>query len=96
MASALPVVSTRHSGIPEAVEDGVTGLLVLEHDVEGMAAAIAQLLDDPERAARMGVAGRARVRAHFTADHTRDRLRAIMGLPPFAASSAVSPESMAI
>ena len=37
MATALPVISTRHSGIPEAVEDGITGFLVEEHDVRGMA-----------------------------------------------------------
>jgi glycosyltransferase involved in cell wall biosynthesis len=81
MASALPVVATRHSGIAEAVEDGVTGLLVEEHDVDGMAAAIAELLARPDRAAAMGAAGRARVLAHFTQDHARDRLRAILKLP---------------
>lgn len=86
MASALPVVSTRHSGIPEAVDDDVTGLLVDEHDVDGMAAAIATLLDDPERAAAMGAAGRRRVLERFTLDHARDRLRAIMGFPPLTTS----------
>ena len=81
MACCLPVVSTRHSGIPEAVEHGVTGLLVGEHDVEGMAACIGQLLDAPDRAAAMGEAGRERVVRRFTLDQTRDRLRAIMGFP---------------
>jgi len=86
MACALPVVSTRHSGIPEAVEDGMTGLLVDEHDVEGMAAAMATLLDNRERAAAMGAAGRRRVLDHYTLDHARDRLRAIMGFAPLTPS----------
>lgn len=40
MAHAMPVVSTRHAGIPEAVQESVTGLLVDEGDVKGMAAAM--------------------------------------------------------
>jgi glycosyltransferase involved in cell wall biosynthesis len=80
MSHELPVVSTRHSGIPEAVADGETGLLVEEHDVDGMATAIFSLLDDPERAEAMGRAGRARVEARFTHGHTAARLREIMGL----------------
>lgn len=90
MASALPVVSTRHSGIPEAVEHNVTGLLVEERDIDGMAAAMAELLDDPTRAAAMGVAGRARVLAHFTEDQTTERLRAIMRLSTAAPAMAAS------
>jgi colanic acid/amylovoran biosynthesis glycosyltransferase len=82
MASALPVVSTRHSGIPEAVEEGVTGLLVNERDIKAMASAISDLLENPNRAAAMGVAGRKRVLAHFTQEQARDRLRAIMGFIP--------------
>jgi colanic acid/amylovoran biosynthesis glycosyltransferase len=84
MSAALPVVSTRHSGIPEAVEEGATGLLVDEHDVSGMTDAMAQLLDDPGRAAAMGMAGRQRVIEHFTQEQARDRLRAVMGLPRIA------------
>lgn len=80
MAARQPVVSTWHAGIPEAVADGETGILVPEHDVDGMAEAMIALLRDPDRAARMGEAGRARVLAHFTHDHTARRLRTIMGL----------------
>lgn len=80
MASGLPIISTHHSGIPEAVDDGITGILVAEHDVGGMAAAMAELLDDPQRSARLGEAGRARVLARFTRDQARDRLRVIMGV----------------
>ncbi|AZO63897.1 MULTISPECIES: glycosyltransferase [unclassified Mesorhizobium] len=84
MASALPVVATRHSGIPEAVVDGKTGILVEEHDIESMAEALASLLAEPHRAAKMGDAGRQRVLDHFTQRHTRDRLRHAMMLPTIA------------
>lgn len=91
MASELPVVSTRHSGIPEAVQDGVTGLLVEEHDVEGMAMAMEGLLTDPIRAEAMGKAGRRRVVEKFTQEQSRDRLRAIMGFPPIVPAAGDLP-----
>ena len=53
-----------------------------------MAEAMATLLGDPDRARAMGEAGRRRVLANFTHDHARDRLRAIMGLPPFTGAAA--------
>jgi glycosyltransferase involved in cell wall biosynthesis len=90
MASGLPVVSTRHSGIPEAVEDGVTGHLVAEGDVAGMGAALGRLLADPARAAERGAAGNARFLAGFTQSATLARLRAALGLP--AVHDAGAPE----
>jgi colanic acid/amylovoran biosynthesis glycosyltransferase len=65
MAMSLPVISTRHSGIPEAVVDGTTGLLVEPGDAAALAAAIRELLDDPETAARMGGEGRTLVGDRF-------------------------------
>lgn len=65
MALGLPVVSTRHSGIPEAVTDGVTGLLGDEGDREALTANLRKLLDDPALQASMGAAARARAEAHF-------------------------------
>ncbi len=67
--SGLPVVATRHAGIPEVVLDGVTGLLVNEGDVNGMSAAIEQLLVDPVRCGQLGQAGHDRVAGGFTLDH---------------------------
>ena len=67
--SGLPVVSTRHAGIPEVVIDGTTGLLVEEGDVAGLAQALALMCCDPQRAQRLGSAGRMRVMSHFTVDH---------------------------
>jgi len=65
MAMALPVVSTRHSGIPEAVQEGVTGLLVEPEDAPSLADAIATLLADPALRARLGAAGRERAADTF-------------------------------
>ncbi|MBX2974061.1 MAG: glycosyltransferase [Flavobacteriales bacterium] len=65
MATGVPVVATRHAGIADVVEHGVRGLLCEEHDVDGMAANMIRLVDDPEQAQRMGTAGRAYTeRAH--------------------------------
>lgn len=53
MASGLPVLSTRHSGIPELIEHGVNGLLADERDVAGLSNQIVTLINDPDgRAAR--------------------------------------------
>ncbi|MCL5776864.1 glycosyltransferase [Limibaculum sp. FT325] len=80
MASGVPVVATRHNGFVETVADGETGLLVDEHDINGMAEAISALLTDPDRARRMGMAGRARLLSHFTEARCSDRIRAAMQL----------------
>jgi glycosyltransferase involved in cell wall biosynthesis len=80
MASQLPVISTRHSGIPEHVQDGTTGLLVAEGDVEGTAHAMAVLLADPERAAEMGRAGRRYALEHLTRRRSHQRLWEVMKL----------------
>jgi glycosyltransferase involved in cell wall biosynthesis len=58
MAASLPVVATRVGGNPEAVEDGVTGLLVPSEDPDAMADALQELLSDSERSRAMGEAGR--------------------------------------
>jgi glycosyltransferase involved in cell wall biosynthesis len=78
-ASGLPVVATRHAGIPDAVIEGTTGLLVDEHDVGGMAEAMLRLIDQPTIAARLGQAARDHVRAHFSMEHSLERLWAIIG-----------------
>jgi glycosyltransferase involved in cell wall biosynthesis len=80
MAAELPVVSTLHSGIPEAVSDGETGFLVNEGDVDAMAANVMTLLADPDLARSFGRAGRAKVENEFTIDATIARLQGIMGL----------------
>lgn len=58
MACELPVVASRIGGIPEVVQDGVSGFLHEAHDVRGMAASVARLLTDPELHARAAAASR--------------------------------------
>jgi glycosyltransferase involved in cell wall biosynthesis len=68
MALARPVVATRAGGIPEAVEDAVTGLLVPPHDDAALAAGISALLRDQALRDRFGAAGRERVERDFSID----------------------------
>ncbi|HEY4634701.1 MAG TPA: glycosyltransferase [Candidatus Limnocylindrales bacterium] len=65
MSCGLPVVASRLSGIPELVEDGVSGLLVTPGDSGAIAAALRRLVDDPALRARLGDAARARVVRDF-------------------------------
>jgi glycosyltransferase involved in cell wall biosynthesis len=67
MAAGLPVVSTTVGGIPELVEDGVTGFLVPPGESEPLAAALTRLLVSPQLCRQFGAAGRRRVEASFTA-----------------------------
>jgi glycosyltransferase involved in cell wall biosynthesis len=66
MASALPVVATRVGGNADLVFESVTGLLVPPATPSALAAAICGLADDPQRAARMGRAGRISVEQRFS------------------------------
>lgn len=77
MACGKPVVGTRAGGIPEVVEDGVTGFVVPTHDPKSMARAIIGLLQDPERRARLGQAGLARVRERFTVERMVQETRRV-------------------
>lgn len=74
MATGMPVVATRHSGIPELVEHGVNGFLVPERDAESLALHLGELLDHPERWPAFGRAGRERVVSMFDARSLNDAL----------------------
>ena len=65
-AAGLPVISTRHAGIAEAVLDGDTGLLCEEYDTRSMAAAMVQFLSTPEFAREAGEAGRVHMKKAYT------------------------------
>jgi glycosyltransferase involved in cell wall biosynthesis len=72
MAFGRAVVATAAGGIPEAVEDGVTGRVVPVRDPARLAQALLDLLGDPERRCAMGEAGRRRFLERFTADRMVD------------------------
>ncbi len=73
-AAGLPVVATRHAGIPDVVVEGETGFLINEGDVAQMAAYMIQLAQDPSLAARMGRAARQRVETCFAMNQSIDNL----------------------
>ncbi len=73
MATGLPVVGTRHGGIPELVIPGENGALVAEHAPHELAAAIADLADRPGDWPRLGAAGRALIVARYDRAAVRDR-----------------------
>ena len=66
--AGLPVVATKVGGVPELVEDGVTGFLVPPRDPQALAKALQRLIDDPELRRRMGEAGREKALREFTLD----------------------------
>ena len=74
MAVGVPVVSTRHGGIPELVEHGVSGILVPERDPEALAAQLGKLAAHPERRGELAAAGRARVEREYDIERLNDRL----------------------
>lgn len=74
MAMGLPVVSTRHGGIPELVEDGVSGFLVAERDADAIAAKLNYLMEHPEEWPKMGQAGRNRVEVQYNINTLNDEL----------------------
>ncbi len=75
-AMELPTVGTRIYGLSDAVEDGVTGMLVPPRDVEALAGAMRAMLDDRSRLARMGKAARARCIEYFDAAYVNSLLAA--------------------
>lgn len=77
MALGVPVVTTAVSGLPEAVIDGYTGLVVPEHDPEALAAAIERLLTDGELAARLAAQARRHVEERFALERSAARLRGL-------------------
>ncbi len=77
-ATGIPVVATRHAGIPDVIIDGETGYLVDEGDVRRMAQRMLQLVDHPEHAASLGRAGRERIAEHFTMQRSITVLREVL------------------
>jgi glycosyltransferase involved in cell wall biosynthesis len=73
-ACGVPVVATAVGGVPEIVQDGVTGLLTQPGDSLAIAGAMERLLREPEKAVRMGAAARRRAEEHFSVRRQVDQL----------------------
>jgi len=98
-AAALPVIATRHAGIPDVVKHNSTGLLVEERDVTGMAAAMVSLLRNPALCREMGANGRQRVQSCFSSQQHLQRLQSAVDLARTRRSSdiaALALESLAV
>jgi len=74
MATGLPVVATRHGGIPEAVEDGRNGFLLNEGDHVGLANAMEQITRSPDLMREMGLRARSTIVNRFAQDAQIDQL----------------------
>lgn len=74
MAMGLPVLSTQHSAIPELVEDGISGLLAAEHDVDRLTENLCYLYNHPEVCRDMGKAGRRKVELEYDMHALNDEL----------------------
>lgn len=82
MASGVPVVASDVSGIPELIEDGVSGLLVPEGKPASLAAAIARLVDQPDLARELATAAITRIDEEFTVGLNGARLAAMLDIGP--------------
>ena len=77
----VPSIATRVGGVPYAIEDGETGLLVELFDIEGLTRAIAQLRDDRALLKRLGEAARARAEREFSGRAMAERYRRVLFSP---------------
>ena len=78
LAAGVPAVATRIAGIPELIEDGVTGLLVPPAEPTATAQAVRRLLEDPDLRNRIATAGREKVEREFNLETECERLANIM------------------
>jgi len=74
MVLGLPVISTFHGGIPELVEDGVSGFLVKEKDIESMAEKLMYLIERPEVRESMGQVGQGHIQKNYEIKKLNDQL----------------------
>jgi len=73
-----PSVGTRSGGVPEAILDGETGILVEEGDAQELASALKRILSDSDLGLRLGMRARARVLSEFTWERSADRIERIL------------------
>lgn len=92
MSCGLPVIASRLSGIPELVEDGVSGILVEPGDASALASAIARLAADAETRERMGASARERVVRDFDLTTNAATVLARIDRADTRPSAATAPE----
>jgi len=73
MASGLPIITTRHSGLPEQVHDGVHGFVVEEGDYKALAEKILYMIEHPEIWLELGRNGRAHVEKNYNSNLTIEK-----------------------
>ena len=78
MACEVPIVSTNISGIPELVEDGITGRLAPEKDIDALSQILTELLGDMDKMKQLGKAGRERVLKDFNISENTEKLRELI------------------
>jgi len=76
MASRIPVIASQVAGVPELVEDQVSGFVIPAGDLDTLTDRLDRLLSDPGLCREMGLAGRARVEAEFDLEKEADKLLA--------------------
>lgn len=79
MASGLPVVATRHAGIPDVITYGETGLLCSEYDIDTMAKLMIQVWNDKELAAHMGKKASEYIHKNYTRKMYLDKVATVIG-----------------
>ncbi|MBI1173627.1 glycosyltransferase [bacterium] len=79
LASRIPVIATQVAGVPELVQDGISGFIVPPGDVEALTERLDRLLSDPALCRAMGEAGRAKVEAEFDVAREVERLARLFG-----------------
>ncbi|MFW2439055.1 MAG: glycosyltransferase family 4 protein [Arenicellales bacterium] len=80
MSCEVPIVTTRHNGFVETVEDGVTGYLVEERDIDKMAKYIIEILNDRGLRNEMGKAGRERVKKNYESNQQAKLLKKLLNI----------------
>ncbi len=77
MAHGIPPVATWHGGIPEAVEDTISGLLCEEHQPDQLAEALLRLTNDPSLYAKISEGASRRINEHFSQEAQSDRIEVL-------------------
>jgi colanic acid/amylovoran biosynthesis glycosyltransferase len=91
LAHGIPVVSTSHAGIPEVIHDGVSGFLLPERDIDGLAEKLGYLLSKPEIRLDMGLRGRRFIDEYYDIEKLNDRLIELYRRPAVNGSAPIVP-----